>query len=105
MFAPRLRHFLGTSPSSHKTTIRCLARILATDQVDSLCVNIFESRGHKVDLLPTMSEKELITIIPQYDGLVVRSATKVTANILQNATKLRIVGRAGGCWWLVSWWW
>lgn len=74
---------------------RGLARILATDKVDPLCIDIFKSRGHDVDLLPTMKENELIQVIPNYDGLVVRSATKVTANVLHAATKMRIVGRAG----------
>lgn len=53
------------------------ARILATDGVDELCVKIFRERGHDVDLLKTMPEDQLIKVIGQYDGLVVRSATKV----------------------------
>lgn len=74
---------------------RGLARILATDNVDPICMKIFQSRGHDIDVLPTMKENELIKIINNYDGLVVRSATKVTPNILHAATKMRIVGRAG----------
>lgn len=72
-----------------------LARILATDKVDPVCINIFKSRGHDVDLLPTMNENDLLNIINNYDCLVVRSATKVTSKILKNAKKMRIVGRAG----------
>ena len=42
-----------------------------------------------------MPEAELCKIIGEYDGLVVRSATKVTPEVFKHATKLRIVGRAG----------
>jgi len=77
------------------TTSRQLARVLATDGVDDLCVQIFRQRGHQCDLLKTLKEEELIKIIGDYDGLVVRSATKVTPNLLAHAKKMRIVGRAG----------
>jgi D-3-phosphoglycerate dehydrogenase len=60
-----------------------------------VCVNIVRERGHTVDFLKTLPEPELIKIIADYDGIVVRSATKVNANVLKHATKLRIVGRAG----------
>jgi D-3-phosphoglycerate dehydrogenase / 2-oxoglutarate reductase len=95
MFAPRLRHSLLSSSGLKTTSIRGLARILATDKVDPLCLNIFQSRGHEVELVPTMSESELVKVIGNYDGLVVRSATKVTSKVLHAATKMRIVGRAG----------
>jgi D-3-phosphoglycerate dehydrogenase / 2-oxoglutarate reductase len=77
------------------TTANSLAKIMATDKVDPLCVEIFKKRGHEVDLVPTMSEADLIKAIPAYDGLVVRSATKVTPKVLHAARKMRIVGRAG----------
>ena len=71
------------------------ARVLLTDGVDDCCVNIFKERGHQVDFLKTLPEAELVKIIGDYEGLVVRSATKVNANILKHATKMRVVGRAG----------
>ncbi len=71
------------------------ARVLATDGVDELCVSIFKSRGHQVDHLKTMPEAELCKIIGDYDGLVIRSATKVNANIIKHASKMRVIGRAG----------
>ena len=67
---------------------RALARVLATDGVDDCCVKIFRDRGHTVDFLKTLPEPELIKIIGQYDGLVVRSATKVTPEVLKHATKM-----------------
>ena len=75
--------------------VRSMAMVLATDDIDALCVKIFEDRGHKVHVKKTMPEAELCKVIGDYDGLVVRSATKVTPNVLAAATKLRIVGRAG----------
>jgi D-3-phosphoglycerate dehydrogenase len=42
-----------------------------------VCVDIFKSRGHTVDMCASMKEEELIKVIGKYDGLVVRSATKV----------------------------
>ena len=70
-------------------------RVLATDGVDDICVKIFKERGHTVDFLKTLPEAELVKIIGDYEGLVVRSATKVNANVLKHATKMRLVGRAG----------
>jgi phosphoglycerate dehydrogenase-like enzyme len=77
------------------TSRNALARVLCTDGVDECCVKIFKERGHHVDLLKTLPENELLKIIGDYDGLVVRSATKVNANVLKNAKKMKIVGRAG----------
>ena len=71
------------------------ARVLATDGVDDSCIKIFEERGHKVDLLETMSEADLCKVIGEYDGLVVRSATKVTPEVIKHAKKMRVIGRAG----------
>ena len=42
-----------------------------------------------------MSKEELIAIIPEYDGLIVRSATKVVAEIIEVADNLKVIGRAG----------
>jgi D-3-phosphoglycerate dehydrogenase / 2-oxoglutarate reductase len=87
-----LHHIRKFFPSSQQRTF---ARILATDKVDPLCISIFKSRGHEIDLIPTLSEEELIKIIPSYDGLVIRSATKVTSKILLASKSMRVIGRAG----------
>ena len=71
------------------------ARVLLTDGVDDCCVKIFKERGHQVDFMKTMPEADLVNIIGTYEGIVVRSATKVNANVLKHATKMRVVGRAG----------
>ena len=69
-------------------------RILAADPVDASCGATFTDAGHKLTE-KKMKEAELLVAIPQYEGLVVRSGVKVTAEIIAAGKKLRIIGRAG----------
>jgi D-3-phosphoglycerate dehydrogenase / 2-oxoglutarate reductase len=50
---------------------------------------------HQVDVLADLSPSKLLEVIPSYDALIVRSATKVTSEVLEAATNLKVVGRAG----------
>ncbi|KAJ1406719.1 D-isomer specific 2-hydroxyacid dehydrogenase [Ochromonadaceae sp. CCMP2298] len=84
-----------TAQRSYRVASPAMAKILATDGVDQCCIDIFKERGHVVDFKKTMPEDELAKIIGEYDGLVVRSATKVTPAIIKNMKKMRIIGRAG----------
>lgn len=72
-----------------------LARILASDPIDSICAKQFAKYGHELVEKPGISKDELIKIIGEYDGLVVRSGTRVTQDILESGTNLKVVGRAG----------
>lgn len=72
-----------------------LVRILATDRIDDVCMQIFKERGHQVDVRKSMPEEELCAVIGDYDAMVIRSATKVTPKVIQAASKLRVIGRAG----------
>ena len=56
---------------------------------------IFEKNKISVDVKTGLSEEEIIKIIPEYDGMVVRSATKVTKNIILAGKKLKVIARAG----------
>ena len=56
---------------------------------------IFEKQKISVDVKTGLPEEEIIKIIPEYDGMVVRSATKVTKNIILAGKKLKVIGRAG----------
>ena len=69
-------------------------KVLVTDKINESAGKIIEPAA-EVDFLPTMSEEELIKIIPNYEALMVRSQTKVTANIINAGVNLRIIGRAG----------
>ena len=69
-------------------------KVLVTDKINETAGRIIEQTA-QVDFLPTMTEEELIKIIPQYDAMMVRSQTKVTAKIIEAGTNLKIIGRAG----------
>ncbi len=70
-------------------------KVLISDKMDSNAARIFEENGCDVDVKPGMSPDELKAVIGEYDGLAIRSATKVTEDILEAATKLKVIGRAG----------
>ena len=72
-------------------------RVLVSDELSETAVQIFRDRGIDVDYMPKLGrDKEaLAAIIDQYDGLAIRSATKVTDKLLAQAAKLKVVGRAG----------
>ena len=70
-------------------------KVLISDKMDPNAARIFEERGCDVDVKPGMTPEELKAVIGQYDGLAIRSATKATAEILDAATNLKVIGRAG----------
>ncbi len=70
-------------------------KVLLLDSVDPICAEVFQSRGIQADQPGKLTNEELIDRIGEYDGMVVRSATKVTSDLLQHATKMKVVGRAG----------
>ncbi len=74
-----------------------MPRVLISDALSPAAVQIFKDRGVEVDFQPDLGKDKdkLAAIIGQYDGLAIRSATKVTAKILENATNLKVIGRAG----------
>jgi len=73
------------------------SRVLISDQLSSAAAQIFTMRGVEVDFQPTLGKnpEHLAAVIGDYDGLAIRSATKVTAEILAHAKRLRVIGRAG----------
>ncbi len=72
-------------------------RVLISDKLSDAAVQIFKDRGIEVDFQPDLGKDKdkLAEVIGQYDGLAIRSATKVTPTILENATNLKVIGRAG----------
>jgi D-3-phosphoglycerate dehydrogenase len=70
-------------------------KVLVADELSKAAVEIMSQAGLKVDVNTGLPPAQLAEIIGQYQGLAVRSATKVTADILGRATALKIVGRAG----------
>jgi D-3-phosphoglycerate dehydrogenase len=72
-----------------------MPKVLISDQMDPKAAEIFRAKGVEVDEKPGLAKDELKAIIGQYDGLAIRSATKVTAEILEAAANLKVIGRAG----------
>ncbi len=72
-----------------------MPKVLISDKLSPAAVAIFRNRGIEVDLQPGLSPADLRAIIGQYDGLAIRSATKVTRELLDVAVRLKVVGRAG----------
>ena len=72
-------------------------KVLISDALSTAAVQIFKDRGVDVDFQPNLGKDKdkLAAIINGFDGLAIRSATKVTAKILEHATGLKVIGRAG----------
>jgi D-3-phosphoglycerate dehydrogenase len=72
-------------------------RVLISDALSPAAIAIFKERGVEVDFQPELGKDKdkLAEIIGNYDGLAIRSATKVTDKILEKATNLKVIGRAG----------
>ncbi len=71
------------------------ARVLVSDDLSPEAVKVLEQAGLEVDVKVGLKPDALEAIIGGYDALAVRSATKVTARLLERATRLRVIGRAG----------
>src|SRR5687767_6184411 len=72
-------------------------RVLISDALSSAAVQIFKDRGLGVDFQPNLGKDKdkLAAMIVKFDGLAIRSATKVTPKILEQAKNLKVIGRAG----------
>ncbi len=72
-------------------------KVLISDKLSDAAVQIFRDRGIDVDFMPDLGKDKdrLAALIGQYDGLAIRSATKVTPTILAAADNLKVIGRAG----------
>jgi len=72
-------------------------KVLVSDKLSETAVQIFRDNGIEVDFKPNLGKDkaELLKVIDQYDGLAIRSATKVTEKIIAAATNLKVIGRAG----------
>lgn len=72
-----------------------MPKVLISDKMDPKAAQIFRERGVEVDEITGKTPDELKAIIGDYDGLAIRSSTKVTKDILEHATNLKVIGRAG----------
>ncbi len=72
-----------------------MPKVLIADSLSPRAVEIFRERGIEADVKTGLKPEELKAIIGNYDGLAVRSSTKVTKDLLAEARHLKVVGRAG----------
>ena len=73
-----------------------MLKILISDGLDESGLNILRAaEGIEADMPDGLGAAEIKAILPEYDALIVRSRTKVTADLIENATRLKVVGRAG----------
>ncbi len=72
-----------------------MKKIIITDSVDKKCVAIFETAGHEVTYNPGMPKDEIKKVIGNYNGLVVRSDTQVTPDLIELMENMEVIGRAG----------
>jgi D-3-phosphoglycerate dehydrogenase len=87
---------LATAARNLRTSASALTRrILISDPIEAACVDLLKAEGYEVDLMEKVPQDTLVEIIGQYDGLIVRSGTQVTAPIIEAGTRLQIIGRAG----------
>ena len=70
-------------------------KVLLLDSVDPVCAQVFNSRNIHADQPGKLTQEELFDRIGDYDGMVVRSATTVTPELLEKATNMKVIGRAG----------
>ena len=70
-------------------------KILVSDDVSMKGVDLLRENGYEVDVKKNLDEQGLIDCIGEYDGLITRSMTHVTEKVIEAATKLKVIGRAG----------
>lgn len=70
-------------------------KVLVADPIGQEGIDLLTGHGIEVDVNTGLSPEELVKIIPNYEGMIVRSQTQVTADVIKAGTKLQIVGRAG----------
>ena len=71
-----------------------MPKVLVSDPIDKVGIDIL-SQVAQVDIKTKLPIEELIQIIPEYDGLMIRSGTRVTKEVIEAGTQLKIIGRAG----------
>jgi len=72
-----------------------MPKVLIADKLSPAAVAIFKMRGVEAEVKTGLAKEELLKIVDQYDGIAIRSATKITADVIKAARKLKVVGRAG----------
>ena len=72
-----------------------MKRVLVTDGLQSVGVDALRKHGLDVEVAGSLGERELAARVGEYEGLIVRSATKVTRAVIEAGRRLEVIGRAG----------
>ena len=72
-----------------------MPKVLISDKLSPTAIEVFKARGIETDFKPDLDHADLLECVGDYNGLAVRSATKVTAEVIEAASQLRVIGRAG----------
>ncbi|MDR0350544.1 MAG: hypothetical protein LBH64_03210, partial [Coriobacteriales bacterium] len=70
-------------------------KVLVAEKIADGGIELLRKAGHEVDVRLDLAPEGLIAAIPEYEALIVRSATRATREVIEAAAKLRIIGRAG----------
>jgi D-3-phosphoglycerate dehydrogenase / 2-oxoglutarate reductase len=71
-----------------------MPKVLVSDPIDQVGIDIL-AQVAQVDVKTDLTKEQLVQIIPEYDALMIRSGTRVTAEVIEAAKSLQIIGRAG----------
>ncbi len=72
-----------------------MPKVLISDKMSPLAAEVFKNRGIEVDVITDLDKDQLAAKIGEYDGIAIRSATKITPKTLANPGNLKVIGRAG----------
>jgi len=72
-----------------------MKKILISDSVDEKCTDILKSAGFEVNYKTDFSREELLNLMADYNGLVVRSSTQVNAELIEKMESMEVIGRTG----------
>lgn len=70
-------------------------KVLVLDNLHEVGIDVFIKQGIQTDIKVKIDSSELKVIVDNYDGVVIRGATQITANVLENISRLKVIGRAG----------
>src|SRR5262245_24830407 len=80
---------------AHRSRSFAMPKVLISDKLSPAAVAIFKDRGIETDVKTDLDKAGIKAVIGDYDGLAIRSNTKVTADLLSAARNLKVIGRAG----------
>ncbi len=72
-----------------------MPKVLISDKLSKAAIQVFKDNNIAITFMPGVSREELLDVIGEYDGLAIRSATKVNKDVFKKAKNLKIIGRAG----------